>query len=202
MIVTHIVPVNKHRSRVFFEEEPAFVLSNGDIGRLGLKEGGNLDEKAYKGIIREILCPEALRKAVDILKTADRTEQELERKLRESGYPDSAVNYALQYLKNRHYVDDEGFGRRYMEYRTKGKSKRQIQFELQQKGLDGQLIDQLMEESPVDEERQIRDYIRKRGWEPEKMSLEKRRKAMASLARKGFHFEAVAKIFRDFQNID
>ena len=47
----------------------------------------------------------------------------------------------------------------------------------------------------MDEEAQIRDYMRKKRLEPEGMTQEERRKAMAALGRKGFSFETVNRVF-------
>ena len=93
------------------------------------------------------------------------------------------------------YINDEEYGRRYVEYHSTKKSKRQIQYELQRKGLSKEAVTDILEEHPVDEEAQIRDYIRRKRLEPEAMTLEERRKAMAALGRKGFSFETVNRVF-------
>ena len=81
-----------------------------------------------------------------------------------------------------------------MEYHSAKKSKRQIQYELQRKGLTKEAVSDILEEHPVDEEAQIRDYMRKKRLEPEAMTQEERRKAMAALGRKGFSFETVNRV--------
>ena len=81
-----------------------------------------------------------------------------------------------------------------MEYHSAKKSKRQIQYEVRRKGLTKEAVSDILEEHPVDEEAQIRDYMRKKRLEPEAMTQEERRKAMAALGRKGFSFETVNRV--------
>ena len=81
-----------------------------------------------------------------------------------------------------------------MEYNSGGKSEKQIRYELQRKGLDKEVIRDILEEQPVDEESQIKAYIRKKCRNPEEMDRKDRSKVIASLARKGFSYEAVTRV--------
>ena len=44
MIVTGLEAVGKNRSRVYLDEELAFVLYKGELSRYGIKEGAELSE--------------------------------------------------------------------------------------------------------------------------------------------------------------
>lgn len=195
MTVTEIMPLDKRRSKVVLDEDFALVLYKGEVKRYHIKEGGELPEETYQEILEEILLKRAVERVCYLLKSADKTEQELRQKLKDGYYPQEAIDHAINFLKEHRYIDDEEYGRRYVEFNSARKSQRQIQYELQRKGLPKETVAELLEERPVDEEIQIRNYIRKKRLDPESMTPEERRKAMAALGRKGFSYEMVNRVF-------
>ena len=195
MTVTEIIPLDKRRSKVILDEDFALALYNGEIKRYHMEAGEELPEETYREILEEILLKRAVERVCYLLKSSDKSEQELRQYLKDGYYPGEAIDYAIEFLKKHRYINDEEYGRRYVEYHSAKKSKRQIQYELQRKGLTKEAVSDILEEHPVDEEAQIRDYMRKKRLEPEAMTQEERRKAMAALGRKGFSFETVNRVF-------
>ena len=191
MTVTGIVPLDKRRSKVFLEEDFAFVLYKGELRRYHIEEGGELSEEAYREIMALIICKRARERAVNILKNSDKTELELRRKLRDGFYPEEAIDSAIRMLKDYRYVDDENYATRYVETQGSKKSKRQLSFDLERKGIDRDTITRLLDDNPVDEESQIRDFLRKKHYEPGKTEQKERAKLAAALGRKGFSFESI-----------
>jgi len=194
MTVTEIVPVDKRRSKVFLDEDFTFVLYKGEIKRFGIEEGETLSQEVYQEILKDVLMKRARERVIFLLKASDKTEQELRRKLKEGGYPQEAIDYAIGFLKDHRFIDDQDYGRRYVEYHSRQKSERQIRYELQRKGLDKEMIRDILEEQPVDEEARIREYLRKKGLKPENMEFKEKGKVMASLGRKGFSYEAINRV--------
>lgn len=194
MIVMEIVPVDKRRSKVFLDEDFALVLYRGEINRFGIKEGEELSEDTYQEILNDVLFKRARERVLYLLKASDKTEQELVRKLKDGGYPKEAIEYAVGFVKEHRFIDDEDYGKRYVEFNSRRKSEKQIQFELQRKGLDKEMIRDILKEQPVDEEAQIQAYIRKKRIDPQELDRKERSKVMASLGRKGFSYEAVNRV--------
>ncbi len=194
MTVTEIVPVDKRRSKVFLDEDFTFVLYKGEIKRFGIEEGETLSQEVYQEILKDVLMKRARERVIFLLKASDKTEQELRRKLKEGGYLQEAIDYAIGFLKDHRFIDDQDYGRRYVEYHSRQKSERQIRYELQRKGLDKEMIRDILEEQPVDEEARIREYLRKKGLKPENMEFKEKGKVMASLGRKGFSYEAINRV--------
>ncbi len=129
-----------------------------------------------------------------LLKSSDKTEQELRRKLKDGGYPKEAADYAIEFLKEHNFINDENYGRRYVEFNSERKSQRQIQYELQKKGLDKEVIQEILREQPVDEEAQIRAYVNKKRIKAEEMDFKERGKVMAALGRRGFSYDAISRV--------
>ena len=194
MIVMEIVPVDKRRSKVFLDEDFALVLYRGEINRFGIKEGEELSEDTYQEILNDVLFKRARERVLFLLKASDKTEQELVRKLKDGGYPKEAIEYAVGFVKEHRFINDEDYGKRYVEFNSRRKSEKQIQFELQRKGLDKEMIRDILKEQPVDEEAQIQAYIRKKRIDPQELDRKERSKVMASLGRKGFSYEAVNRV--------
>lgn len=194
MIVMEIVPVDKRRSKVFLDEDFALVLYRGEINRFGIKEGEEISEDTYQEILKDVLFKRARERVLYLLKASDKTEQELVRKLKDGGYPKEAIEYAVGFVKEHRFINDEDYGKRYVEFNSRRKSEKQIQFELQRKGLDKEMIRDILKEQPVDEEAQIQAYIRKKRIDPQELDRKERSKVMASLGRKGFSYEAVNRV--------
>lgn len=193
MTVTSIVPLDKRRSKVFLEEDFAFVLYKGELKRYHIEEGDDLPEEVYREIMTLIICKRARERAVNILKNSDKTELELRRKLREGFYPEEAIDSAVRKLKDYHYVDDESYAERYVETQGSKKSRRQLSFDLERKGIDRDTISRLLEENPVDEETQIRAFLRRKHYEPGQMEPKEVARLTAALGRKGFSFASIRK---------
>ena len=86
----------------------------------------------------------AKRKAMLLLTDMDRTEAELRRKLSGS-FSAPAVEEAVRYVRSFGYIDDERYAAHYAETASARKSRTQIRFDLQKKGLSRELIDRALE---------------------------------------------------------
>ena len=162
---------------------------------------GNIPPDAGETTCGEALTPEfkkARDKALYYLRFSPKTEDEIRRKLAEQGFSPASVSYAVGFLKRYRYLDDEDYVRRYLERMGRRKSGRQLRYELQQKGIDGETIDRVFEETPVDETETILSLMEKKHYPGAEASREERTKIMAFLSRKGFSADAVSRALRRY----
>ena len=119
------------------------------------------------------------------------------KKLKDDGYPQSVTERVLSFLQEYHFIDDNAYTEKYIHVNKGRKSKRQITYELQQKGVDRDQIRQMLEENPVDEEETVRALLKKKtgGRIPE--DKKEIQKLAAFLGRKGFSFEVISRVLRD-----
>ena len=138
-------------------------------------------------------------RCMHLLEKRDYTEKELRQKL-ENGkteYTEEQIDGAIAYVKSFHYVDDGRYACKYIEAMQSRKSRRQIEQELYQKGVDRELIQEAFEETgEVPEEEQIVRWMEKRNFHPEEADLKEKQRMYAFLARKGFRAENIQRAMK------
>ena len=87
MRVTEIAEVSRSRMRISTDEEFTFVLYRGELHRLHIRQGEEIEEDALRAIREEILPKRAKLRAMNLLKNRDYTVRQLRDKLKEGGYP-------------------------------------------------------------------------------------------------------------------
>lgn len=197
MIVKAVVPVDKRKCKVFLEGDFAFVLYKSEAARFHIEEGNDLPAKTYEMIEEEKLLKRARDRALYLLQSQGRTQAEMIKKLKDDGYSQSVTERVLSFLQEYHFIDDNAYTENYIHVNKGRKSKRQITYELQQKGVDRDQIRQMLEENPVDEEETVRALLKKKtgGRIPE--DKKEIQKLAAFLGRKGFSFEVISRVLRD-----
>lgn len=197
MIVKAVVPVDKRKCKVFLEGDFAFVLYKSEAARFHIEEGNDLPAKTYEMIEEEILLKRARDRALYLLQSQGCTQAEMIKKLKDDGYSQSVTERVLSFLQEYHFIDDNAYTENYIHVNKGRKSKRQITYELQQKGVDRDQIRQMLEENPVDEEETVRALLKKKtgGRIPE--DKKEIQKLAAFLGRKGFSFEVISRVLRD-----
>ncbi|MBE5971817.1 MAG: regulatory protein RecX [Lachnoclostridium sp.] len=134
----------------------------------------------------------AREKAVYYLQFSGKTENELRRKLAEQEFSPASVDSAIEFLKRYRYLDDEDYVRRFIERHGSKKSRKQMIYELTQKGVAKDILDPVFEDMEVDEETQILTILEKRKYPGEEATREEKQKISAYLARKGFSYDAIS----------
>ncbi len=193
MTVTAVAPVNKQKSRVFVDEGFSFVLYNGEIARLKIEEGMELTDALYARIETDILNRRARERSVDLLKASDKSEAQIRRRLMEDGFPEPVVERTVALLKKHRYLNDQAFAGRYVEYQSASKSRRQIEWELRGKGVDGETVREALREAPPEEDL-IRRLVKKRAGTTEGLTREQLYQLYTYLGRKGFSYEAIRRV--------
>jgi len=200
MVITMLEELEQSKVKVYIDEEYAFLLYKKDIKRYKLEEGEVITSKCYEEIIEDTIYRRAKQKAVAVLKFMGRTEQELRRKLVETGYPREVIDRTLSYVSEYGYLNDERYAASYVRTRMNTKSKFVIKTELLHKGINKELINDIFLVEYGDEDREdaeliaIRKLIAKKTKFPENLTFDEKQKLMASLYRKGFATSKIKQI--------
>lgn len=197
MTVTQITPVTGSRSKVYLDDEFAFVLYKGELRRYKLEEGADICDKVYSEI-QSILNKRAKLRSMALLKSRPYTEKQMCDKLRQGFYPETAIKEAVDYLKSYGYINDAGYVAAYLDYHKETKSRRRMEQDLITKGIDRELIAAVFAEwegdgGEVDETEQIARWIRKKSYDIHTADFKEKQKMLSFLYRKGFDSSKIRK---------
>lgn len=181
----------KDRVNVFLDGTFAFSLGMEVVEKRGLKPGQMLTDSQLEELGRADLFQKGLNAALRLLSYRPRSEAEMRLRLRRR-FDEEITDRVLLWLKERNMVDDVAFARFWRENRDSHspRGRRLLQLELRQKGVDPQLVAEVME--GIDEEDSAyRAASRKvRLWAREDHDTFSR-KLGAFLRRRGFDYEVI-----------
>ena len=195
--VTSVIPLEKGKARIRFEDGSEVILYKGEIRKLGIQEGCVITDEVYHKIIDEILGQRAIKRAMHLLERQDRTERQLYDKLKENGYPEVCIESAISYVKRYHYIDDFRYASAYIRYRQEKKSRQKLKLELQAKGIARDVIEEALEEEYVsDDQKKILELLQKRRYSFENADTAEQRKNYQFLLRRGFQSSDTLHVMR------
>lgn len=198
MIISEISELDKKRSKVFIDGDFAFVLYNGEIKEYGIRTGKELSENIYNEIKCGLLPKRAKLRAMNLLQKKDYTEMQLRNKLSEGMYPTDCVDTAIDYVKSFKYLDDSRYAYDYINYHMAQRSKNRIVFDLMNKGIPKEIIDEKLEEVYSDggednEILQIKHLLIKKKYDPDTVDYKEKQKIIAFLVRRGYGISTIKK---------
>lgn len=155
----------------------------------------------FSGLEEEEILHLAKKQCLNLLKQSDKTEMQLRRKLKEGGFPPFAVDGAIAYAASFHYIDDERYARNYLEMGGQKKSRKRMEMELLQKGIDREQIRRCLDEVENNEEEAAFSLLKKRAagkdWTDERVQ----RRLFQYLAGQGFSYEIIRNCVRRYEQM-
>lgn len=200
MRVTAVTPVDKRKCKVFLEGDFAFVLYRGEAERFHIQEGRELTEAVYGRITEEVLMPRARERALYLLQAQGRTKAQMEKKLSGDGYPQEIICRVMKFLEEYRLIDDSAYTENFIRGNREKKSRRQMVFELQQKGVDRQDISRILEEMPQDDLAAARNLLKKRLRSADLSDPGERSRLGAYLGRRGFSYDVIRRVIEEAQS--
>lgn len=198
MKVTRIEELSKSRSRIYIDEEFAFVLYKGELRSYRIVAGEELAPEDYETIMSQVLPKRAKLRAMNLLKAREYTTKQLHDKLKDGGYPERIIAEALAYVESFHYTDDLRYAVAYITGHESTRSHRRIEQDLLGRGIDQDTLEKAWREweaqgGTQDEPGMIRELLKKRGYDPETADRKEIQRQGAFLMRRGFSGESVRK---------
>lgn len=199
MIVTDIVELSKSRVKIYIDNEIAFALYKGELGKLKVYKEKEITQAHYDFIINEVLLKRAKLRCMNLLKSKDYTRHQLITKLKQNIYPISVIERAIEYVESYGYIDDNRYANSYIACNSKIKSRKQIELNLMQKGIDKAIIEEeflrLIDSDEVEnEENLILRLLEKKRFNKENSTYDEIQKIIAYLYRKGFSLDKIYKV--------
>ena len=195
--IEEIIPQEKGRARIGFDNGTSIVLYKGEMKRLALSEGSTVSAEMYQTILTDILGKRAIKRAMHLLERRDLTQKQLFDKLKQNEYPESCIEAAIEYVKSYHYIDYLRFARMYIRYHQEGKSRQRLKMDLLAKGVDfNDVVQALEEEYCSDDIRKIKKLLEKRHFVPETADRGEIRRNYQFLMRKGYGSSDIIRAMR------
>lgn len=201
MTVTQIEELDKTRSKIYIDQEFAFVLYKGELRLYHVREGEELSQEAFRTIREEVLPKRAKLRCMNLLKSRDYTAEQLRAKLRRGFYPEEIISLAIEYVSSYRYVDDLRYAVDYISCYQDKKSRRRLEQDLQEKGVGRETVARAFEEwegqgGSQDEGEMIRALLAKKHFDPEDAGRKEYQRMYAYLLRRGYSGEAVRRAMR------
>lgn len=136
-------------------------------------------------------------KTLRFLTFRPRSEKEIRDYLKKKKADDLSLDRIVNNLKTNKFLDDVEFAKWWIEQRTKIKPRAQriIKFELLQKGIDKELIEDILNSSSISEFDKAKDLALRKIKRYEKLDRNKQYERMARfLASKGFDWDVVKEV--------
>ena len=191
MIITAIEPRRKGLCALYIDGEPAMKLDAETLLAHRFDIGREITDEELHACVIDSDRKRCKDKAMWLIGYRDHSRRELIDKLRRDFSAESA-EAAVRRLEELGLIDDGRFARRYAAdlFNLKRLSDRAVRQKLHEKGIDRDLIDEVMAEFEVDEQAQIRAIIEKKY--ARSLSDEKeRRRAVNALSRLGFDYSDI-----------
>ena len=190
--VVRITALSGARSLVELDDGTSFPLYQRELHTYQIEEGQELPGTAREELFTDILPGRARLRAMHLLEKTDRTEQQLRRKLQETGYSGDLEDDAVEYVRSYHYIDDVRYAFHYMDYRKETRSRFQLRMELKEKGVSDADISSAMENVDFPEESaQVRAWMEKKRFDPAAADRKEMQKMIRFLSGKGFSMDAI-----------
>ena len=156
MLITAVEERKKGMSALFIDGEYAVSIDTVTLISSGKKTGSDITDEELYELIEKSKINRAKEKALYLIEYRARTRKEITDKLIPL-HGENAAELAVERLEELGLIDDEAFAKEYAEQLlTKRKySVKRAAYEMQKKGIDRDLIDEILEEMEPDPIEQI-----------------------------------------------
>lgn len=194
MELTAAEPRRRGLVQLFLDGEAAVKLDAQVFLQSGLKPGDQVSDQELFELIQASDARRAQEKALYLLEYRNYSKRELTEKIARTAASREAAQAAAGRMEELGLIDDWRFGEDYARelFSRKGYGARRAAQELRRKGLDQELVQELVEKygSPEQSGENIRRVLEKKypGWREDEKA---RRRAFAALQRLGYSYQEV-----------
>ena len=193
--VTSVKPQkNNKRLNIFIDSKFSFGIDLDNFVKFKLKEGQEVSDNEIEKIIKASEFSKSLDKLIRFAMVRPRSEKEIKDYFKRKKVPTTLQEELFYRLKSLNLLDDLEFTKWWVEQRRdySNKSKRQITFELKNKGVNKEIIDTVISEQPFDDNEMAYVLILKNEHKWVRFDTKiKKQKIAAYLSSKGFDWDNI-----------
>lgn len=179
------------KQNVVFDDGTALSLYPSDVKKLeSLAFEGEIPEASFEMFMEDVILSRAKNRALHLVSKMDRTEEDVRRKLSQSGYSKDVTERVITFMKEYRYIDDLSFAKSFIRTYMDKKSLSDIKRRLIEKGVKkAEISEAEAEVYQGDEESIIKELLRKRGYDREVADQKEKAKTVRFLLGKGFSYD-------------
>lgn len=181
---------NKTRVNIYVDGEFFCGLNSEVLFSNQIKVGSEVDEQRLKALIFESEVKKGVSYVFGLLAKKPYAEREIRTKLYQKGYSSETTQKIIETIKEYKLIDDSDYAKTYVDS-NKTKSKREIEFNLSQKGIDKHIIQNAVNDIKNDDEMAKIDIITVKYMKNKPKTSENLQKLFRYLQGKGFEFELI-----------
>lgn len=205
--ITRISPQRSsdERVNVFLDDAYAFSLSVQALADEGVSVGQHLGPSDITRLQHADEPQRAITAALHLLSHRGRSEHELRQRLRQKGFTADAIDATIIRIVEWGYLNDVQFASSWVEQRSanRPRSRRALQHELREKGVDREIIASTIDNVDIDELRDARQLAADKWRKDRDLPLDKRRQRAAGfLARRGYGWDIARQVLDDLAKAD
>lgn len=164
-IITSVKPQKKkERVNIYLDDKFGFGIDLENFIKLGLKVDQELTEEEIAEIVKKAEFQKTLDKLLRFATLRPRSEKEIRNYFRRKKVHESLHEELFNRLKRLELIDDKKFAVWWVEQRLAFKqiAVRALRLELSQKGIKKEIINEVLEETPINEEKMAKELLAKR----------------------------------------
>ena len=190
---------DKNRVNVYLDDKFGFGIDLDNFVLLHLKVNQELTEAEVTEVVKKAEFQKTLDKLLKFAMMRPRSEKEIDEYLKRKKVHESMWEDLFQKLKHFELLDDAKFAKWWVDQRLAFKkiSEKVLKLELGRKGIDKNTIDDVLEVTPIDEEKMAKELLSKRAYKWERLDPKiAKQKKFQYLAGKGFDWEVITRIIK------
>jgi regulatory protein len=195
MIITQIVQNKRFKNYydIYIDEEYQFFVTYTELKFLKLQENNNITKESLELIYREYVYKRARNRAFRLLQRKDMTRKEMISKLKISRYNEFIIDSVINFLEEYRYINDREYAIKYISYNKTRKSIIQISIELVRKGIDKEVIKELLEDTEICEEDIAYNLLKKKYRNIDSIDNKIKNRMLGYIMRKGYSYNIASK---------
>lgn len=194
---------NPERYNIYLNEEYAFAVDEGTLIKFALTKGKTLEPFEIDEIAYEDEIAKAFNKGLQFLSFQMRSEHEVKSKLLNAGHGEAVVMEAIRKLEKLGFLNDETYSKALLETkkRTLKKGPRAIRQDMQKKGINRKLQDQVLTSYSHAEQLELALSLAEKEVRAgsRKTPAQVKQKIQDLLMRKGYCYTIVSEVFEKIQ---
>lgn len=196
MVITSIKPGKRNNIWIYADNEFLTSMPLEVFAKSRLKVGSYIDNQLLNNILNNVQEHRIKEKALNIISYRPRTKKELKDKMKDKFNEDS-IDSVIDRMEESGLLNDEEYAKNYAYhlYQNKGYAVKRIKYELMHKGIDSEIISNVLENEEFDEELNLEKIIEKKNMRNIQDDKEKRR-ILSYLQRLGYSWDKINSVLR------